>query len=624
MHKKQFFNRILFLLIVFNIIIAYLIVNYNLRYNKVEIPNSEIISKLSNYDSVRNIISDSSAFPSNIIFRPNEFSLLYNDSLIFKYKLDDRVDLNSISNSSYKSMIFSLSFLRNYILNDNYDLSNFSSIDSFIQSIILYSESFITNDYYILHDHPVSERLESLLLYISFKIRNNLPISELELNHIKHLVYLLCQDGYFTYYNNHGLIQIKSLLRAGIILNNDDMINKSKQFLNDTYLIYANPDGSLLESASQYQLYIFKLYSEFNRLLKKIGDNSLERNVNNQRKFISNLIAKDGFLQGFGDSYNVVVDEKEKLSLKSNSVFSFNNGISGLNSPENNFNFLFISADNKPNVHKLPEDLSLYLYYDGPFFINSGTYSYNLKDQHRKFFLTRQAQNGVKFINKDILNSDVQYNGYLNNKFSFSGLGINIDSLSRHIIFDIQKSLITIIDSSMSSITTNFILHPEVLFEVIDNKKLILNNHNQKIIFNSNQKIEIDKTIISTSLFNIDTTTRLIINGNNEISIELVTPLSDMNDIQEIFKKDHQSKNLRAKTVNDLQDKYPLTLIIRKINMSYIGFILGILGIIIVSVLIPSRIKNFILPVLFIVTLYNVLIGGEIFVFWFYKALTLL
>ena len=95
--------------------------------------------------------------------------------------------------------------------------------------------------------------------------------------------------------------------------------------------------------------------------------------------------------------------EEPQLRPGKNMIYHYANGLAGvkMRDGENVYGVMFVSLDNPPNIHKLPEDLSVYVYMNQPIFSNSGSYSYE-KDRDRAFILSGESQNGPKFLNSKI------------------------------------------------------------------------------------------------------------------------------------------------------------------------------------------------------------------------------
>src|SRR5690606_27377983 len=136
------------------------------------------------------------------------------------------------------------------------------------------------------------------------------------------------------------------------------------------------------------------------------------------------------------------------------------NRLGGISNKKDDFYLLFLSLDNRPNVHKLPEDLGVYLNIKGYcFFANTGTFNYESKSKERNYLLNPISQNGLKFIDNKEYVSDIniiknnrellQFEGYLSK--------INTrDSIYRTI--SITNNEINIKDEGNCNFTSQFIL----------------------------------------------------------------------------------------------------------------------------------------------------------------------
>lgn len=567
--------------------------------------------------AVKKIINDLSGYPIKLhIDESSAMYILYEDNVVFNFEKENFSSIRTISNTSYKSSLYSLGFLRNKLIYSGLDGVDVSKMDEFVYEVIDISESFVGYDVFINHDHPVAERLETLILYLSFKIDKGYGVSEKEINHVKHLISLLMDKDFFSYHMNHGLMQIRALLRVGILLDNDLVIEKAKEYLFDVLPIYVSNDGAILESAFGYQYYIYLQFELFNTLLSKNNDFYLQTIVDKQKYYINSLVTSSGFLQGTGDSYNQFLDKKFLESdTKYYNIFNFENNVAGISSKNKDFMMLFVSLDNKPNVHKLQEDLGLYLYYKKPFMINSGTYSYEVEDAFRKEVLGSTIQNGPKFFNDIVEYSKIKTVELKKDSVVFYGEASSKNSkMERKVIFR-DKRIVEVIDKANAIITSAYIIHPDVKLECIDKYNFKLINEDTQVIVESLKPINIDTIFVSNSYKSKIKTLRLSFIGDNHMSFYLPEELKVELDSLSYFEKKGNSS--RSTVIKELRNKYPIILVVRKVFVSYIFLVVSFL-IVGISFFFDRRFSKYLFVIFNLFLACNLLLSGKLIVFLVY------
>jgi hypothetical protein len=541
---------------------------------------------------INKIINSKSGFDSDANF--------YNDSIVIRFenlKLvypKEKPNVNS-TNISFRSSLYSLSFLRDAILNnklnENTSKIQLDKINNFIEELYSDNSSILFMDKLFYSDHPVAERIETLILYYNFltNINKYEKFQKYILNRINELANLLKQDFYFTFNTNHGLMQLRALMSYSILTNNEDLQAKINEKINEIIPIFFANDGSVLESATGYHYYIinqFKILQILNNIAN-INNNNLNNILVKTDYYLNTILTKEGFLQGMGDSYNFYIDSIYSDTL--NYIYNYGNGIAGINLKSQNYNFMFVSLDNKPTVHKLPEDLSLFLYYKEPYFINTGSYSYNDVDVDvdRKYINPVASQQGVHFINQKA-DSSVLFLNYVRNKqFYFTG---KIYSKEKYITRNIyiSSNSLTISDTSTSNFISRYNINPKIKTTVIDSNSVYLIGKNDTLIFNSKNKISIDTSWIAFSFMTKTKIVRLNIHNSNKVKIYF--PNINLN-IDTIINnnKDYQ----RLKQYNLLKYKYSKHYYHQIKRVLFLMLILGFLVIIILFFMKNKRLANY-------------------------------
>ncbi|MBB1140540.1 hypothetical protein [Myroides sp. WP-1] len=554
------------------VIVSFLLVQNVIVKNKFNFNSADEKLLFDDVNRVKNIINDRSAYPVMLNIRKDKTMLIeYEDHVIFDFAKDniDAKSFKKIKNSSYKSALYSLGFLRNYMIENGIEGIDVEQVDKLVDEVIDLAQSFVVYDVYINHDHPVAERLESLVLYISLKKAAGYVVSNKEVNHVKHLVDLLMEKDFFSYHMNHGLMQIRALLRVGTIVQKQEIIDRAKEYLFDVLPIYVSEDGSILESAFGYQYYIFLQFDLFNTILGYNDDHTLRETVEKQKRYLNSIVSTTGFLQGTGDSYNQNIDTTLIANnSKGYNIFQFENNVAGLSSENKDFMMFFVSLDNKPNVHKLQEDLGVYLYYKRPYIINSGTYSYEVNDEFRKIVLGPTIQNGPKFKEETITSSEIKSVNIEENEVSFLGHAQSVSNeIDRKVVFR-DKHVIDVFDSSESNFTSSFIIHPEIKVEAIDKFMVKLIAEEDQIVVQSLKPIYMDTIFVSDSYKSKVQTIKLSTKDTNQFSFYL--PDNFEIDLTTLSSKLKHGNSERYNVMKELKHKYPVTLVVRKVFVSYI------------------------------------------------------
>lgn len=391
------------------------------------------------------------------------------------------------------------------------------------------------------NDHVVSDRAEFLLLFSRVlrelsQGKDEMPRIERQLR--RDISYLL-DDRRFTWQTNHGLMQIRALMTVAFLLPDTPLGvecgNKAEERLNNVLDYFVAPDGAILEAASGYWVYIYGILEQlagFNDLRPDVRD-KLNNVLRKNRDFLSFLVTDEGFLQGMGDSYNLVdlghFDEyrgKAGERQFSNNLISIRYPASGKTNQ-----VLFVSLDTPPNIHKLPEDLAVYVYSGEPFFINTGTYAYD-HSMERLFVLSERSQSTVRFLEEgNPVRSAVRItddgDGVSGGSIGLVGEKQYPDGsvLTRSVRFTPEKGRLTISDAAASHevVRAVYNIHPHVKVKHITDSSFVLEGRHHTIHCFYEGKLTIEESWIATEHFNRTPIQRVVLSSVNPV-LTMVLP----------------------------------------------------------------------------------------------------
>lgn len=444
----------------------------------------------------------------------NELIAQSNRQILKRNKLHPTQSL-ALSSLGFASDFFVNNYKEQSLTSDNIKI--LEQVYFFVFQGIINPFSLNTN---VVNDHAISERIQFIVLFRSY-LEANYPekkklISALSKDFNICLSYLLDNKS-FTWQTNHGIMQLRSIAQvAAVVKSNDEKNNILKVFddrLLDIIPYYIGEDGAVYEAASGYWRYI---YSQ----LKKISDlenvqslksiKILKKKLGDVRFFIESVASNDGFAQGMGDSYSYYFKTgKIGKNSKANRSFLFSNQLCGANwTVDNvNYNILFASLYTPPNIHKLPEDLSFYLYINAPYFMNTGMYSYNQSDERIFFTSSEKAHSTVYFSSiqhnacdssrifaRNFGISDTQVAGFTGIKYYGGDIKITRDiDLNEN-----REILVKDYSNTKDSIITQFNIAPGVKIRKLNSNVLQLTNKETiPIIMESNSDINIVEGIVS-------------------------------------------------------------------------------------------------------------------------------
>ena len=444
--------------------------------------------------------------------------------------------------------LFSMGYASDYLIENYYNNMLCDSKVEILEEIYitLYKEiikPFSVNSNTV-NDHAITERIQFLIIFYSY-IKENYPEKKDLLRYLTKDINIclgfLTNEKFFTWRTNHGLMQLRSLAQVacacGSLNVRNSLLSLFAMRMNDVIPYHLGPDGAVYEGASGYWVFIYKQFLKITEIECVQNLSSiilLKEKLKESKHFIDVVTTNDGYLQGMGDSYSrYTSDTSKNTSIKKNRYFKFSNQLIGANWSTNNkhLGVLFASLDVSLNVHKLPEDLAVYLYFNYPVFTNTGTYSYDISPV-RNYFKTEASQSTVMFLDStaiEPLKSEVNIKDFDRNTNTLSALGFKQYTNGKEIyrMLDIDPDNgITITDSTRfpENLMSFYNIHPEVMIERISNTKIrLITTDYSAIDFYSNNDIEIIEGIISNTLQEIVDIKRLKIIGS-PIRINITFP----------------------------------------------------------------------------------------------------
>lgn len=152
------------------------------------------------------------------------------------------------------------------------------------------------------------------------------------------------------------------------------------QRIEETLPFLIADDGAILEAASGYWLFIYKEWAYIAGLpvLPARSRDLIAGRLANAERFLEAVVNCEGFLQGIGDSYSRRLEGSDlAFAGQAATVFFFSNGLAGFKYPfgKSCAQMLFVSLDTPPAVHKMPEDLAVYVFAGEPIFAGPGVYA---------------------------------------------------------------------------------------------------------------------------------------------------------------------------------------------------------------------------------------------------------
>lgn len=564
------------ILIVFLTVVLFLDITYyhNLEKTKYYLGKK---NEIEEFDIVyKRLIPDNFEYSKLNVTNDN----VYFSLLGFEDVLIESSNRNLFSNKKLHSTqvlaLYSMGYLSDFFLTNykknNIGLKELKLIDKVYNTLYKEIVNPLSLNSTTINDHVISERLQFDMLYRSY-LETYYPERKDMINKLtsdeKICIGFLMNDKYFTWQTNHGLMQIRSLAQAADVIitpeNKNKLIDIVDERIANVLTYFIGGDGAIYEAAPEYWLGIYSFLNKIENLqiatqLSSIGE--LRKNLRKAEIFLNFVTANDGYTQGMGDSYSFFLTENPTIRTEKNRVFSYSNNLAGVNwsNDSTDFNLLFVSLNTPPNVHKLPEDLAVYLYLDAPFFVNSGTYSYNRSDERTKIASDEASQSTVFYEGQaDGLKSDSSYVNFIETEKGFLFFGEKIYQDNQRIFRKVSLTDNTIKIKDKASVgdtlTTQFILSPDVKIDKeTDYICKLTNKKNKTIEIEANSKLKFDSITYSPSPQVLSKTNRLFFEHVDSIEIAFVLE-------HDIFK----NTELFAKNISTLEsDRYNRSLLLKE------------------------------------------------------------
>lgn len=475
--------------------------------------------------------------------------------------------------------IFSMGYASEYFLNNYNNGSLNPEKIKILEEVYLYVYKEIINPVSVnsmsVNDHAISERIQFIIIFSAY-LKEYYPdktdLLKCLSKDLNICLGFLLEDRSFTWQTNHAIMQLRSLAQLSSSIY-DTILKDSILSLFDTRLkeiipYHLGEDGAIYEGASYYWLYIYEQFTKLAEIESVRGLESirnLKQKLEKSQKFISTILSNDGFLQGLGDSYslfNPVISIPDSIPI--NRYYYFSNELIGANWTVDHYNYgiLFVSLNSPPNVHKLPEDLAIYIYINHPFFTNTGTYSYDYSSE-RLFFLTERSQSTVMMLDQTFkapIFSKLTINDFNSeqNTLTATGLKRYLDgkSITRFIKINPRNGMY-VKDSTNQEmmLVSYFNIYPEIVINKLDDYRILLNNSDSiTLSIFSNNPIEVVDGLISERKESLTRNKRLKIIGN-PIEVKIYFPDFYLEDEIE-FITDNLKNEHRSILASQLELKY--------------------------------------------------------------------
>ncbi|MFD1451539.1 heparinase II/III domain-containing protein [Oceanobacillus sojae] len=277
---------------------------------------------------------------------------------------------------------------------------------------------------YAWKDHSTANRVVAIIYFWSIYINSELYEAKFE----KELVLLLEKHGEFLYddknynfRNNHGVFQDKALIELSIIfpqiLNSNLWYEKAADRLLRYVNKFVSENGVHKENSSAYHILMLRLLREIDEFLsyheKSIPE--LRRTIFKMEEHLAYIVKPNGIVPMTGDSgpdsirfihMNEIKNPKmryvrskgKKGKKPENEVVYKDEGIAIFkdNLKAKKELYIYFTAAFHSLAHKHADDLSFLLTIGNTdFFVDSGKYNYQEKDEYRKYFRSTFAHNSV-------------------------------------------------------------------------------------------------------------------------------------------------------------------------------------------------------------------------------------
>lgn len=396
------------------------------------------------------------------------------------------------------------------------------------------------------YDHPTANRSQ-VIVDLIYELQNsdlNVKLDKYFEQLEKHCVYLMDDKNYRP--NNHGLMMDRTLMIAGIALDNELFFLKGKSRAQQTFWLSYSHNGVHLENSPEYHNMVTRMYTEIEEYLnennKTLGT-ELNKMLDVARTVLSELKKPDYYVPAIGDSSELYFNNG-KVNWN-----NFRDEESGMTLIKNKQNMLYLAfiCGFSTATHKHADDLSVLLNYNKKdYFVDSGKFNYT-SNKNRYYVVSNKAHSSLQLDEKYIREHENKYtkeiwsdkyfdndlytvvSGY-HNKYSQTKLRRTIYYIKRY-------NIIIIRDTGSSEIKRDFVsrfnLSENVKVEKLNSHKLKLHNEEDYIILQSNttenvkvitsfDKEFVEKPVISRRSNSVLETTQLLFENNNCSEIDSI------------------------------------------------------------------------------------------------------
>lgn len=277
---------------------------------------------------------------------------------------------------------------------------------------------------YAWKDHSTANRVVSIIFFWDCYKKSDSYDKDFE-NTLFSLLHkhgeFLFNDQNYNYRNNHGVYQDRSLMELAVLFpdweESEKWFNKAKSRLMNYIEKFVSPFGVHKEHSSSYHILMLKLLQGIDEFLifydRTIPE--LSRVIHNMEEFLAYITKPTGRVPMTGDSTADAISFLTPDEVKSEVLlYRLTNGEEGIGPSneriykdegiaifrnswldENSMYLKFLSAFNSL-AHKHADDLSFLLSIgETDFFVDSGKYNYQEKDDYRKYFRSTMAHNTI-------------------------------------------------------------------------------------------------------------------------------------------------------------------------------------------------------------------------------------
>lgn len=370
--------------------------------------------------------------------------------------------------------------------------------------------------------------------------------------------YVVRNFSLFSSANNHLILEAAISSLIGVAFKdafNEEWFSEGYKILNDQIYIQFHKDGINKEQALHYQAFVTDIMLQYNSIMKRIGKKTIhDELIKKSIEFIGNIKASNlnvdfgdsddakillfsnnkynyyDYLLSFGSAYydekfidnitwynEILLFTKRKFISKihnyeNTSIYKYG-GYAVINSQKASLIFDFGELGfGSLAAHGHADALMfLYSYKNKNFFVDSGTYIYNIESEKRNFYRSTEAHNTLIYNNKDqstilgpFLWGKKAETKLLNKKISKEKVileaehyGYSPNIHKRNIEYIFEKDLLFINDSFNEEAKLNFILYDLVSVEKIEEHVLKLTNKDEKIYIYCDGNLNLEKTTIS-------------------------------------------------------------------------------------------------------------------------------